>query len=360
MPRRGQTLAVNAAWNPGRHHLHLPVGAHRRRRRHLGPDRHQRRQLHAHHRRARHRGARHGHGHERLRPGHGDERPGRPDRVRPAGQHRRADDQRLQPAAHVHAHRHARHLERLRQLRPLPVAARGRQRLGRDPERDDVHLPARQGGRRPARARARVDEQPGRQRRSRERRLRRAGRAVPARQHRRPGDHGHPAARQDHDRQPRHVDRPGQLLRVPVAARLRRGLGRHRRRHRRLLHADHPGRGRARARARHGLQPRRHDRRGERPDAGHHARRTAQPGGSRRLRHRAARDDADRHDRHLERHRQQLLVPVAGLHGRHDVDGPRRRQHHRLSARGLRRRPLPAPARHGLQQPTARPRPPAP
>ena len=64
-----------------------------------------------------------------------------------------------------------------------------------------------------------------------------------------------------------------------------------------------------------------------------------------RQRHRAARAHADRHGRHLERHRQHLQLPVAVLCGRHDLDEPHRRDEHDLRARRLRRRPLSAPAR---------------
>ena len=55
-----------------------------------------------------------------------------------------------------------------------------------------------------------------------------------------------------------------------------------------------------------------------------------------------------------------LRVPVAGLRGRHDLDGPRRRDHHRLSAR---RRPSSASylrLRVTPPTPTAPPPPPAP
>ena len=52
----------------------------------------------------------------------------------------------------------------------------------------------------------------------------------------------------------------------------------------------------------------------------------------------AARAHADRHARHLERHRQRLQLPVAVLAGRHDLDDDRRRDELDLHARRRRRR----------------------
>ncbi len=50
--------------------------------------------------------------------------------------------------------------------------------------------------------------------------------------------HRHAAAHRGPDRQPRHLDRPGQQLQLPVAARRGRGLRGHRGRARLDLHAD--------------------------------------------------------------------------------------------------------------------------
>ena len=163
----------------------------------------------------------------------------------------------------LHADRRGGRVGRDGQHLRVPVAARRGQRLDGDRRRDRRDVQARQGGRGRARPRARHGVQRGRDRGARQRRDRTAGRPVPAGQRRRAGHQRHAAADQDPERDARDLDRPGQPVRLPVAARLRRGLRRHRRRDRRGLHADRRRRGRDRARGRHRRKPRRDDRGGQ-------------------------------------------------------------------------------------------------
>ena len=177
---------------PDRDVLRVPVAA-LDRRRHLDEHRHQRRHLRAHDRRAGCPHPRHGHRHQRLRAGLGDQRPGRARGLGPARQHGTAGDHR-HLAADLHADRGHRLLGRLGQHLPLPVAARRRQRLDADQRRDRGDLPARQGRRGRARAGGRHGHQRRRHRRARERPDVHARVPVPARQHRRADAQRHAAA----------------------------------------------------------------------------------------------------------------------------------------------------------------------
>ena len=129
---------------------------------------------------------------------------------------------------------------------------------------------------------------------------------------RRAGDHRHPAARQDPDRQ-RAARGPARTTSTPTSGSATSArAGSHRRRHRRRLHADHR-RTWTRSCACSSPPPtptRRSSRRATRRRAVMAAGPLNQ-GAAGRLRHRAARADADRHDRHLERHRQHA-TPTSG------------------------------------------------
>ncbi len=201
---------------PGRHDLHLPVGALRRRRRHLGrrsapappatrsPPPSATREVRVTVT------ATNAYG-----QADGDQRPGRPDRVRPAGQHRRADDQRHQPQRTSTLTATPGTWSGSGNSVTLPVAARGRQRLGRDPERDD--RPPTGSPRRTRALHVRVLVSMSNPDGSADRASAASAAPVapfPPANTVAPVDHRHPAARQDLTADARHVDRPGQLLRA--------------------------------------------------------------------------------------------------------------------------------------------------
>ncbi len=150
-----------------------------------------------------------------------------------AGQHRASVDRRHDPAD-LHADRILRRVGRPGQHDLLPVAARRREH----PRRHRLDLQAHQGRRGRPRARARDGLERRRHGGARERRQHRADLAVPARERRRPGHHRHAAAEPDAGRVARDLERAGQHVRLPMAARLRRGIRGHRRRDRRGVHPD--------------------------------------------------------------------------------------------------------------------------
>ena len=153
--------------------------------------------------------------------------------------------------------------------------------------------------------------------------------ALPAGGHHRAHRDRHGSAREHPHRHAGHLDRRQQHLRLPVAGGRRRGLRRHRRRHRPAVHARHRGRGLHGAARRHGHQPRR--RRDVRQHAdGHGAQLAAgQHDAARHQRHGAAREHADRHPGRLDRDQQQLQLPVAELARRHHL-GEHQWRHRRL------------------------------